>query len=429
MIPSATPNPPLLLLVDDQPANLRLLAEILRDDYGITTTTRGAEVLDLAGREPQPDLILLDVMMPDVHGLEVLHRLHAHPSTSEIPVILISADGTELTQYTGLEKGADDYVVKPIQPRILLARVRNLLRRKRAEDALRESEARFRSYFELPLAGRAITSPSTGWIDVNATLCQMLGYAKAELVQTTWAELTHPDDLAADWAQFRRVMAGEIDGYTLEKRFIHKDGRIVVTELAVQCLRCSDQSVDYLVALIQDITQRKHLEKILQQQATTDELTGLFNRRYFLELAPRELKRATRRHDSISVALLDVDHFKQINDTYGHQAGDQALIAFAKTCQQHIREMDMLARFGGDEFVLLLPEADSEQACEVVERIRLALALAPVDHRGQPIPMTLSAGIACWADEPEPLDDLLGRADQGLYQAKNQGRNGIIVAQ
>ena len=197
----------------------------------------------------------------------------------------------------------------------------------------------------------------------------------------------------------------------------------------MQCLRCSDQSVDYLVALIQDITQRKHLEKILQQQATTDELTGLFNRRYFLELAPRELKRATRRHDWISVALLDVDHFKQINDTYGHQAGDQALIAFAKTCQQHIREMDMLARFGGDEFVLLLPEADSEQACEVVERIRLALALAPVDHRGQPIPMTLSAGIACWADEPEPLDDLLGRADQGLYQAKNQGRNGIIVAQ
>ncbi len=374
MIPSAVPDPPRLLLVDDQPANLHLLAEILRDDYAITTTTRGAEVLDLAGSQPQPDLILLDVMMPDVNGLEVLRRLRANPQTSDIPVIMVSADGTENTQYAGLEEGSDDYVVKPIQPRILLARVRNLLHRKRAEDALRKSEARFRSCFELPLAGRAITSPNTGWIDVNATLCEMLGYTKAKLVQMTWAELTHPDDLPTDLAQFQRVMVGEIDGYALEKRFIHKDGRIVVTEIAVQCLRCTDQSVDYFVALIQDITERKRLEKILQQQATTDELTGLFNRRYFLELAPRELKRATRRHDSISVALLDVDHFKQINDTYGHQAGDQALIAFAKICQQHIREMDMLARFGGDEFVLLLPEADSEQACEVVERIRLALA-------------------------------------------------------
>jgi PleD family two-component response regulator len=151
MIPSADPDPPLLLLVDDQPANLHLLVEILRNDYGITTTTRGAEVLELAGREPHPDLILLDVMMPDVNGLEVLRRLRANPPTSDIPVILISADGTELTQYTGLEQGADDYVVKPIQPRVLLTRVRNLLRRKQAEDALRESEAQFRGYFEQTL--------------------------------------------------------------------------------------------------------------------------------------------------------------------------------------------------------------------------------------------------------------------------------------
>lgn len=138
--------------------------------------------------------------------------------------------------------------------------------REQATAALRESEARFRSYFELPLAGRAITSPGKGWLEVNATLCDMLGYSQSELMQMTWAELTHPDDLAADQTQFDRVMAGEIDGYTLEKRFICKDGRFVQADLAVQCVRRPDRSVDYLVALIQDITARKQAENLMRSR-------------------------------------------------------------------------------------------------------------------------------------------------------------------
>ena len=127
---------PLLLLVDDLPANLHLLVEILRDDYRIKTTTRGSDVLELAARMPLPDLILLDVMMPDMNGIEVLHMLRADRTTCTIPVVFVSADATEQTQLTGLSDGADDYLVKPVQSQVLLARVRNLLRRKRAEDAL-----------------------------------------------------------------------------------------------------------------------------------------------------------------------------------------------------------------------------------------------------------------------------------------------------
>jgi diguanylate cyclase (GGDEF)-like protein/PAS domain S-box-containing protein len=133
---------------------------------------------------------------------------------------------------------------------------------------LRGSEARFRSYFELPLAGRAITSPSAGWIDVNATLCEMLGYTRAELLQMTWMELTHPDDLAADAAQFQRVMAGEIEGYALEKRFIHRDGHSVYAHIAVHCLRHPDRSVNYFVVQILDITERKQAEEKLQLAAS-----------------------------------------------------------------------------------------------------------------------------------------------------------------
>ncbi|MCX6058809.1 MAG: transporter substrate-binding domain-containing protein [Chloroflexi bacterium] len=132
--------------------------------------------------------------------------------------------------------------------------------RKQAEIALRESEERFRSYFDLPLAGRAITSPSKGWLEVNDALCEMLGYPKPELIQMNWAELTHPDDLAIDLQQFNRVMAGEIDGYTLEKRFIHKDGHVIYTNLAIHCVRHPDRSVDYFVALIHDISERKQAE-------------------------------------------------------------------------------------------------------------------------------------------------------------------------
>ena len=145
----------------------------------------------------------------------------------------------------------------------ILAVVENITERKQAEETLRQSEERFRSYFNLPLAGRAITSPRMGWIDVNETLCDLLGYTKAELVQKNWPELTHPDDLPADLVQFNRVMAGEIDGYALEKRFVHKDGHSIHTNLVVHCVRCPDRSVDYFVALIQDFTERKRAEQAI----------------------------------------------------------------------------------------------------------------------------------------------------------------------
>jgi diguanylate cyclase (GGDEF)-like protein len=180
------------------------------------------------------------------------------------------------------------------------------------------------------------------------------------------------------------------------------------------------------VALEQEIVERKRLENELQQQANTDGLTGVMNRRRFLEVAAQELQRAARLGHPMSLALLDIDHFKQINDTYGHAAGDLALQNLARICQKNIREPDVFARFGGDEFALLLPEANLNQAVRVLERVRQALAAFGFDMDGNLVSITISAGVSSLDSVEIALDMLLARADQALYRAKEAGRNCVI---
>ncbi len=176
-----------------------------------------------------------------------------------------------------------------------------------------------------------------------------------------------------------------------------------------------------------DITERKCLEEKLRQQSTLDELTGVFNRRHFLAEARDALKRARRLNRPVAIALVDLDRLKQINDTRGHLAGDQALVALARRCQENLREIDLFARFGGDEFVMLLPEATPQQAYDAIERIRLALAAQPMELAGHSAPITISAGISSLRTEEDSLETLLERADQALYQAKGAGRNRVEI--
>jgi diguanylate cyclase (GGDEF)-like protein len=166
----------------------------------------------------------------------------------------------------------------------------------------------------------------------------------------------------------------------------------------------------------------QHLNAELDLQANTDELTGVFNRRHFLDLAHRELQRANRYKRPLAIVFFDIDHFKQINDTYGHAVGDQALLAFTKICKKNIRGIDLFARFGGDEFVLLMPETNCEQAHEVAKRICLTLASQSIDIGGNLFSIMASSGISTLSTEYESLDMLLGQADKALYQAKETGR-------
>jgi diguanylate cyclase (GGDEF)-like protein len=176
-----------------------------------------------------------------------------------------------------------------------------------------------------------------------------------------------------------------------------------------------------------DITDMKNIQAKLEKLATTDDLTDVLNRRSFMEKAHVEFKRALRLKTHLSIALMDIDHFKDINDTYGHPTGDQALVNFAKLCVTNIREFDMFARFGGEEFALLMPEADAEQAFHVGERMRLNVARSVIDLDGQAASITISLGISSLVDEQDTLDKILRRADQALYHAKQSGRDQTVI--
>jgi diguanylate cyclase (GGDEF)-like protein len=182
-----------------------------------------------------------------------------------------------------------------------------------------------------------------------------------------------------------------------------------------------------LLISLRDITERKLLQGQLIQQAFTDVLTGVSNRRHFIELANQELVRTIRYKHELAIAVIDLDRFKQINDTYGHALGDKALRAFAIICLKHIRSIDIFARLGGDEFVLLFPETGAEQAYQVVERMRMVMTELSIDLDGPSTSLTISAGISTLASTFDSLDMLMNRADRALYRAKEAGRNRVII--
>jgi diguanylate cyclase (GGDEF)-like protein/PAS domain S-box-containing protein len=209
-----------------------------------------------------------------------------------------------------------------------------------------------------------------------------------------------------------------------EEIFPHADGPQYFLSVKFP-LRDKNQLVRGLCGISHDITEMKLLQDKLKQQAITDSLTDVSNRRHFIELAQLELKRANRRGHPLAISLIDIDLFKSINDTYGHAGGDQALILLTRIFKKNIREIDVFARFGGDEFALLMPETNQQQAYEVLERVSRQLNETPLNLPGAPVTLSLSAGISALTNPQDTLDTLLEHADHALYTAKNNGR-GLI---
>ena len=327
--PSRQPN---LLVVDDVPDNVHGLVGALSDEYCIQVASNGPKAIELAQGANPPDLILLDVVMPEMDGYEVCRRIKTSEVASRIPVIFLSVVDSPVDKVLGFSLGAVDYITKPfdidevrarIRTQLELIRLRDSLERtveelrqaneqlqkaysqerKQAELNKQASEERFRAFYDLDLVGLAITSPDKGWIRINGCLCTMLEYSEQELREMTWVQLTHPDDLAADVEQFTRLLANEIDGYSLEKRFISRTGKIIHTQLVVRCVRKANGDVDYVAAMVEDITARKRAEDQLRDYAHQLEHLS----RFALEAQETERRRlAIELHDELGQALTAV---------------------------------------------------------------------------------------------------------------------------
>lgn len=417
------------------------------------------------------------------------------------------------------------------------------LQRDQTAVALQESEFLFRSQFDLGNIGVAITHPEKSWLRVNPRLCEMLGYSEEELLRLTWPELTHPEDLQPDLDQFDRMLKGENEGYSLNKRFIRKGGDTVYAHMTITCYRIdgkvqfviagmldtteskqaeesmklasmvyqnsseamvvtdsegeiittnpaftemtgysldeiknksptfltsnqdkkvfqamyhalnttgrwqgevkgrhkngedyvamltvnsiynSDGAIHRRVALLSDITDKKKSEEIIWTQANFDFLTGLPNRRMFIERLDLEKKKTDLSTMPMALLFLDLDHFKKVNDTLGHNLGDQLLNAAALRLRGCVRETDMVSRLGGDEFTVILGELENTQGAERVAQKILHAFSAPFLLGVETIYITPSIGITFYPDDGNETEALLMNADQAMYSAKEQGRN------
>lgn len=314
-------------------------------------------------------------------------------------------------------------------------------------ETLAAAETRFIATFEQAAVGIAHVGIDGKWLNVNRRCCEIVGYSRHELREITFADITHPDDLEADWALVNALLAGERSTYSMEKRYLTKDKRLVWVNLTVSLVRKADNQPDYFIAVIEDITVRKQLETErdqliesleervkartaeLEVLSRTDALTGVANRRRFDEQLATEWDRSLRARQPLSMVIIDIDYFKALNDGSGHGPADRSLVSVANELSRAARRPgDLTARYGGDEFILLLAETGPEGAMAVARSVQEAIHRLDIPNPGSPVSpkLTVSQGVAtAWPSKKGAFSSLLLAADRALYRAKEAGRDCI----
>ncbi|WP_135078407.1 diguanylate cyclase [Terasakiella sp. SH-1] len=411
-----------ILVVDDNIVNLKVLCKVLENNgYHTRAACDGEQALESVAQQ-KPDLILLDVVMPGIDGFEVCSRLKAAPATSEIPIIFITASDTVESKIKGFEVGAADYIPRPLQMPEVLARVQNqLIAQQYYRHAEEEKERLQKILAALPIP-YAISSVETGMlIEMNEKARNAVHLQEEEVSQTLALDLyKNPQDrerLLQDVRENGLVTNQEVD-------FVTTKGKTLTTLYNATPLKIGNEDVFFVA--FNDITKRKEMEKALEVAARTDYLTGILNRRAFSETAMAERYRANRNEHPLCVLMIDIDYFKKINDTYGHDIGDEALKLLVELIGHDLRTSDALGRIGGEEFVLLLPETHFEGAQILAERIRERIENNVMDLPcGGAMKMTISGGLLEW-DQDTSYEEALKIVDERLYRAKRNGRNQII---
>ena len=374
----------------------------------------GRTVAELLG------VAMIDLMHPDdvERTADALASTLAHEGDgTALEVRVRHADGRWIDVELVATSRVDDPAVEGI-----VVNVRDVSDRKAVEATLREAQSRFEEVFEHAPIGMALADADGRFFRVNPALCSMLLATEGELIGCTFGELSHPDDVARNAGLHRDMFAGKRSQYTLEKRFLRADRSYVWCRVHVSVV-CDAHGVPrYSVGQINDITEQRTAAEILEYEARYDALTGLATRKLFLEQLERAIARTRRRGGLVAVLFIDLDHFKSVNDTMGHAAGDELLTAVARRMRAVLRVNDFACRFGGDEFMVLCTDLESAaDVAEVAERLRDAIE-HPFQIRGTDVFIGASIGIAL-ADEAADASTLLSQADSAAYRAKERGRN------
>lgn len=449
-----------ILVVDDNPLNVKLLAaKLAKDYYSVSTAENGLLALEAVKRNI-PDIILLDIMMPVLDGFETCKQLKADPATKHIPIIMVTALSDISDRVKGLECGADDFLTKPINDIALMARVRSLLRLKMIMDEWRLREATALEFAFPPqekepegAKGGRVLLLEDGAND-RETIEKNL---RAEHIETTKAFSLEEMIEKAESGLYDLVMTSldlkDQDGLYLCAQLRAREA----TRLLPILLLADDNEIervargldlganDYLLRPIEgaellarartQIQQKRHydrLRKNFEQSlalALVDPLTGAYNRRYLETHLPIMFARSKASGHPLSILSFDLDHFKSVNDTHGHAAGDAVLKEAIARTLVNLRASDLVVRMGGEEFAVLMPEAELKIALSAAERLRDAISTKPVEVPGTDLKINISASFGVssvnWEKDASP-SVTLERADAALYRAKKTGRNKVV---
>ena len=447
-----------VLVVDDVELNVKLLeARLAGEYYEVLCCYDGPTALQLAVKE-RPEIILLDVMMPGMDGFEVCSKLKADPQTADIPIVMVTALSEASDRLHGLEVGADDFLTKPVNETALFARVRSLIRLRRMMEELRLREE---------ICGRFGSDETRFGGDGFAPAGILLAdeqMSEGSRIIDALTPIASAMIRAGSAAQAQELLDDSVELAILSLTLRDGDPLRVVSHMRASdsfrqtaVLLIGDESEvdrlgkgldlganDYLLrpldrnellARARTQIRRKRLQDRLRENqrrslslSLTDELTRLFNRRYLFAHLDELLARRRKGGQDIAVLILDIDHFKTVNDRYGHLAGDEVLRELAERMLRQVRSVDLVARFGGEEFVVVMPETDLGGAAIVAERLRMAIASTPfsIESGSERVPITISIGVAAAEVGEGGVDSLLKRADEALYAAKNSGRDRVV---
>ncbi|TPI33706.1 PleD family two-component system response regulator [Mesorhizobium sp. B3-1-6] len=450
-----------ILVVDDIPANVRLLeVRLLAEYFEVLTASNGLDAIETC-ENGKVDVVLLDVMMPDMDGFEVCKRLKSDPATSHIPVVMITALDQVSDRVRGLEAGADDFLTKPVNDLQLMTRVKSLVRLKSLTDELRLRASTTRNIGIEELLSRDFATedakPRVLLVDERKSSVERIQKMLRNSAELDVAADPNAGFFQAAEAAYECVLVStafsNFDALRLcsqlrsldRTRFLPimlladegEEGRILRgLELGINdyLIRPIDQHE--LTARLRTQVRRKRYNDQLRasvaqtiEMAVIDGLTGLHNRRYLDSHLQTLFDRAVARRRPLSVMITDLDRFKSINDTHGHDGGDDVLREFARRLRKNVRGIDLACRFGGEEFVVVMPDTDGAVAEKVAERIRAEIAQAPfaIGNDGKMIEVTVSVGVSSVLKGTDSVAALMKRADLALYEAKSGGRNRVVA--